>query len=58
MQISYKRVKTCYKIKIGFRDLSCCFVGFYSVCDTLIYQYSHFCTPIEPLLECKSGSFI
>ena len=51
-------VKTCYKIKIGFRDFACPFCGVLQRCDTLIYQYSHFCTPIVPLLECKSGSFI
>jgi hypothetical protein len=27
MQISYKRVKTCYKIKIDSRVMDCCFYG-------------------------------
>ena len=27
MQISYKQVKTCYKIKIDSRVLDCCFYG-------------------------------
>ena len=27
MQISHKQVKTCYKIKIDFRGLGCCFYG-------------------------------
>ena len=28
MQISYKRVKSCYKIKINSRELKSCFYGF------------------------------
>ena len=35
MQISYKQVKTCYKIKIDFRGLGCCFYGV-MLCNDLI----------------------
>ena len=29
MQISYNRVKTCYKIKINYRESKSCFYGFF-----------------------------
>ena len=58
MQISYKRVKTCYKIKIGFRDLLGVFVGFFHRCWAHNIQKSHFYSPIVPLLECKSGAIV
>ena len=58
MQISYKRVKTCYKIKIGFRDLLGLFVGFGIVVDPIIYKKSLFSTPIQLLLEWKRGFFV
>ena len=50
-------VKTYYKIKIGFRDFSCLFVWFSIAFDPIIYKKSLFFSPIQPLLEWKSGCF-
>ena len=71
MQISYKRVKTCYKIKIGFRDLFCCFCVvlqrlrhpdlskqplLHSNRATIRVQKWLFYMIKVALLECKSGT--
>ena len=54
-----QRVKSCYKIKIDFRDLSCCFCGvLLRCCPPIIYKKSLFSTPTEPLLVWKRGSFV
>ncbi len=49
-----QKVRMCYKIIIGFRDLFGCFCG---VLDPIISEKSLFSIPIQPLLEGKSGSF-
>ena len=49
MQISYKRVKTCYKIKIDYRVLGCCFYGV-----LLCKQHPHL--TIKPLLQPDSAT--
>ena len=49
MQISYKRVKTCYKIKIDYRDLDGCFYGI------LLYE-QYLRLTIEPLLHSNSAT--
>ena len=43
-----QRVKSCYKIKIGFRDLSCCF------CVVLLHLW-HPDLSIQPLLHSNSN---
>ena len=42
-----QRVKTCYKIKIGFRVLICCF-------GRVKLRKQHPCLTIAPLLSCNS----
>ena len=49
-------VKTCYKIKIDFRDSIFVFIGFCSGVGTLNKQYSLFSTPIVAVSACKRGS--
>ena len=49
MQISYKQVKTCYKIKIDYRGLGGCFY-----CVMLCKQ--HQCLTIAPLLRSNSAA--
>ena len=65
------RVKTCYKIKIGFRDLSCCFCVvllhlwhpdlsiqplLHSNSNPIRVKERLYCMTREAILECKSGS--
>ena len=49
MQISYKMVKTCYKIKIDSRGLVCCFYG-------VLLCKQHPSLTIEPLLHYNSAT--
>ncbi len=49
MQISYKQVKTCYKIKIDSRGLGCCFYG-------VMLCKQHQCLTIAPLLRSNSAA--
>ena len=64
-------VKRCYKIKIGFRDLDCCFCGFslrcwpYNIQEKPLFHSNTatvgmgkrlFCMITEAVLEWKSGS--
>ena len=51
-------VKTCYKIKIGFRDFACRFWLFCFDINPIIYKNSLFCLPIQLLLEGKRGCFV
>ena len=44
-----QRVKTCYKIKIGFRVLICCF-------GRVKLRKQHPCLTIAPLLSCNSAT--
>ena len=44
-----QRVKTCYKIKIDYRVLFCCFYG-------VLLCKRHPCLTIEPLLLCNSAT--
>ena len=49
MQISYKQVKTCYKIKIDYRDLDCCFYG-------VLLRKQHPRLTTKPLLHSDSAT--
>ena len=49
MQISYKRVKSCYKIKIDSRVQICCFYG-------VMMCKQHQCLTIVPLLSYNSAT--
>uniref|UniRef100_UPI0025FCA654 hypothetical protein n=1 Tax=Prevotella sp. TaxID=59823 RepID=UPI0025FCA654 len=59
-----QRVKSCYKIKIGFRESKSCFYGILATLKTptstykatLTLSYSHFQEAVEPLPEEKRGS--
>ena len=68
-----QRVKSCYKIKIDYRVLDCCFYGvtlckqhpsltiaplLHSNSSTIIIQQRHFYTLIVPLLSYNSGKRI
>ena len=44
-----QRVKTCYKIKIDYRDLDCCFYG-------VLLCKQHPCLTIAPLLYYNSAT--
>ena len=46
-----QRVKTCYKIKIDYRDLDCCFYG-------VLLCKQHPCLTIAPLLHSNSATII
>ena len=54
MQISYKRVKTCYKMKINFRESKSCFYGFSGIKATLANHQPPHSALIAPLLQSKS----
>ncbi|WP_294418590.1 hypothetical protein, partial [Prevotella sp.] len=49
MQILYKRVKTCYKIKINSRESKSCFYG-------ILLSKQHQCLTIVPLLQSNSAT--
>ena len=49
MQISYKRVKTCYKIKINYRESKSCFYG-------VLLCKQHPSHTIAPLLQSNSAT--
>ena len=49
MQISYKRVKTCYKIKINYRESKSCFYG-------VLLCKQHPSLTIVPLLHSDSAT--
>ena len=51
MQISYKRVKTCYKVEIDYRGLGCCFYG-------VLLCKQHPSLTIAPLLHYNSATII
>ena len=48
MQISYKRVKTCYKMKINSRESKSCFYGFSGIKATLANHQTPPPPPIVP----------
>ena len=54
MQISYKRVKTCYKIKINSRESKSCFYGFSGIKATFANHQKPHSALIAPLLQSKS----
>ena len=51
MQISYKRVKTCYKMKINYRESKSCFYGFSGIKAPLANHQSPHSALIAPLLQ-------
>ena len=54
MQISYKRVKTCYKMKINSRESKSCFYGFSGIKATFANHQKPHSALIAPLLQSKS----